>query len=70
ISRPRAWQAMSGGTPLGQTLRRGWIVRWLQNPQAMKPDVLEPRYGFSEEQARALAAYLMTLGPERQGAAP
>ena len=62
--------SFTSGTPLGQTLRRGWIVRWLQNPQAMKPDVLEPRYGFSEEQARALAAYLMTLGQDGHGGAP
>jgi len=62
--------SFTSGTPIGQKLRPGWIVRWLENPQAMKPDVLEPRYGFSEAQARALAAYLMTLGPRGREAAP
>jgi mono/diheme cytochrome c family protein len=57
-------------TPIARKLRRGWIVQWLQDPQAIKPDVLEPHYGFSQAQARALAAYLMTLGPAGQRGAP
>lgn len=61
--------SFTAGTPIGRNLRRGWIVRWLLNPQAIKPDVLEPRYGFSEAEARALAAYLMTLGPAGEGSA-
>jgi mono/diheme cytochrome c family protein len=51
----------TAGTPIGKKLRPGWIVKWLENPQAIKPDVLEPRYGFSPEEARQLTAYLMTL---------
>ncbi|MEK7329921.1 MAG: cytochrome c, partial [Candidatus Eisenbacteria bacterium] len=62
--------SFTSGIPIDQKLRRGWIVRWLQNPQAMKPDVLEPRYGFTEAQARSLAAYLMTLRPGEGGTAP
>jgi mono/diheme cytochrome c family protein len=57
-------------TPIARRLRRGWIVRWLENPQAIKPDVLEPHYGFSQTQARSLASYLMTLEPSSQGSAP
>jgi cytochrome c551/c552 len=57
-------------TPIARKLRPGWIVRWLEDPQAIKSDVLEPHYGFSQAQARALAAYLMTLGPRAQRAAP
>jgi mono/diheme cytochrome c family protein len=59
----------TGEIPIARKLRPGWIVRWLMDPQAIKPDVLEPRYGFSQEQARSLAAYLMTLRPSRQGSA-
>ena len=51
----------------GKKLRPGWIVTWLENPQAIKPDVLEPRYGFSREQARELTAYLMSLSAPSQG---
>lgn len=54
--------SLTGGAPVGRKLQRGWMVRWLENPQAIKPDVLEPRYGFSEGEARALVAYLETLG--------
>lgn len=53
--------SFTSGTPIGRKLEPGWIVRWLEDPQALKPDVLEPRYGFTREQARAIAAYLMTL---------
>lgn len=62
--------SFTGGAPLSQTLRPGWIVRWLMDPQSMKPDVLEPRHGFTEAEARSLAAYLMTLRPGGGGAAP
>jgi len=33
----------------------------LENAHALKPDVLEPRFGFTRDQAQALAAYLMAL---------
>jgi cytochrome c2 len=62
--------SFTSGAPVGQKLRRGWIVRWLMDPHAMKPDVLEPRYGFTEAEARSLAAHLMTLRPGERGAAP
>ncbi len=58
------------GAPVGRRLEPGWIVAWLLNPQALKPDVLEPRYGFTREQAQALAAYLMTLSEPKRGDAP
>jgi mono/diheme cytochrome c family protein len=58
----------TAGTPIGRKLRPGWIVKWLENPQAIKPDVLEPRYGFSRDEARELAAYLMSLqAPNSRG---
>lgn len=60
----------TGEVPVGRKLRPGWIVRWLMNPQAIEPGVLEPHYGFTREQARQLAAYLMTLTSNGQGGAP
>jgi mono/diheme cytochrome c family protein len=56
----------TGEVPVSRKLQPGWIVRWLMDPQAIKPDVLEPHYGFSQEQARSLADYLLTLGPSRK----
>jgi mono/diheme cytochrome c family protein len=59
--------SFTAGTPVGEKLRAGWMVKWLENPQAIKPDVLEPRYGFSREEARELAAYLMSLHSPASG---
>lgn len=37
------------------------LIRWLDNPQAMKPGTLMPDVGVSPEEARHMAAYLYTL---------
>ena len=42
-------------------LKSGWIFKWLLNPQLYKPDTIEPNHGFSEDEARALTAYLSSL---------
>jgi nitric oxide reductase subunit C len=38
-----------------------WIEAWLRNPQELIPDATEPRRNFTEDEVRALTAYLMTL---------
>jgi mono/diheme cytochrome c family protein len=45
----------------GNWLTPAWIEAWLRNPQALQPDSIEPRRSFTEEEIRALTAYLMTL---------
>ncbi len=45
----------------GGWLTPAWIEAWLKNPQALMPDSIEPRRNFTDEEIRALAAYLMTL---------
>jgi cytochrome c1 len=45
----------------GNWLTPAWIEAWLRNPQALQPATIEPRRDFTEEEIRALAAYLMTL---------
>ena len=62
--------SFTSGTPVGKQFRPGWLVRWLENAHGLKPDVLEPRYGFSREQSRAVAAYLMTLSPDKRRSSP
>jgi mono/diheme cytochrome c family protein len=60
------------GPSLAYTGRLGYIagripnqpanmVRWLQDPPALKPDTAMPSMGVSEEEARHMAAYLYTL---------
>ena len=45
----------------GKRLRAGWVATWLSNPQRQKPGTLDPNYGLSEADVRALTAYLMSL---------
>jgi cytochrome c2 len=46
----------------GKRLRPGWIAAWLRAPEHYKPGTLQPDYGLSTADARALTAYLSTLG--------
>jgi cytochrome c2 len=54
------------GSFVGEKLQANWIFRWLKNPQALKPDVLEPRYGFSDDEALNITAYLMSIKKAEQ----
>ncbi len=45
----------------GGWLTPAWIEAWLRSPQALVPDTIEPRRSFTEDEVRALTAYLMTL---------
>jgi hypothetical protein len=52
------------GPPLdkvGSRLKAGWIFHWLKNPQAYKPDSIEPDNKLKDDEAEALTAYLLTL---------
>ncbi len=55
----------------GNRLRPGWIAAWLTAPQRYKPGTLQPDYGLAAADARALTAYLSSLGrTARPAAAP
>lgn len=45
----------------GNWLTPAWIEAWLRNPQALQPDSIEPRRPLTDDEIRALTAYLMTL---------
>lgn len=57
----------------GTRLKPGWIAAWLVSPQRFKPDTLQPDFGLTPADARALTAYLSQLGagpttpPARRG---
>jgi len=51
----------------GNWLTPAWIEAWLRNPQALIPDAIEPHRAFTEDEVKALTAYLMTL---REGSKP
>jgi nitric oxide reductase subunit C len=45
----------------GGWLTPAWIEAWLRNPRTLIPDTIEPRRNFTEDEVKALTAYLMTL---------
>ena len=52
------------GPPLseaGRRLKPGWVYTWLKGPQKWRADVRCPDYGFQDDEALRLAAYLDTL---------
>jgi len=54
---------------VGSRLTSAWIYAWLRNPQALRPGTTEPNQNLSDDDARALTAFLMTLkGPAGRGA--
>jgi cytochrome c1 len=56
-------------THVGSRLTSAWIYAWLKNPQALRPGTIEPNQNLSDEDARALTAFLVTLkGSGRQEA--
>jgi len=56
-------------TQVGSRLTPAWIYAWLNNPQALRPGTIEPNQNLSDEDARALTAFLVTLkGSGRQEA--
>ncbi len=48
-------------TQVGSRLTPAWIYAWMRNPQALRPGTMEPNQNLSDEDARALTAFLMTL---------
>jgi cytochrome c1 len=48
-------------TQVGVRLNAAWILHWLKDPQALRPGTIEPNRQMSDEDARSLTAYLMSL---------
>jgi mono/diheme cytochrome c family protein len=46
----------------GERLKPGWIAAFLTSPNRYKPGTLQPDYGLSNADARALTAYVGSLG--------
>ena len=53
-------------TDVGSWLTPAWTYAWLKDPQALRPGTAEPNQNMSDDDARALAAFLMSL--KAQGA--
>jgi len=46
---------------VGNWMKASWIEAWLQNPQALVPGAIEPQRQFTDDEIKALTAYLLTL---------
>jgi cytochrome c1 len=56
-------------TQVGSRLTPAWVYAWLRNPQALRQGTTEPNQNLSDDDARALTAFLMSLkGPAGRGA--
>ncbi len=45
---------------VGSRLTAAWIYQWMKNPQALRPGTVEPNRAMSDEDARAVTAFLMS----------
>ncbi len=45
---------------LAQRLQPGWVYQRLKHPRRFNPDVLEPDFNLNDDEARALAAFLLS----------
>ena len=46
-------------TEVGARLNAEWIYQWLRDPQKLRPGTIEPNRDMSDDDARALTAFLM-----------
>jgi mono/diheme cytochrome c family protein len=46
---------------VGNWMNAGWIEAWLKDPQDLVPGTIEPRRELTDDEVRALTAYLLTL---------
>jgi len=47
-------------THVGSRLTAAWIYQWMKNPQSLRPGTIEPNRAMSDEDARALTAFLIS----------
>ena len=47
-------------TQVGSRLTAAWVYQWMKNPQALRPGTMEPNRAVSDEDARALTAFLIS----------
>lgn len=45
---------------VGSRLTAAWIYQWMKNPQSLRPGTIEPNRAMSDEDARALTAFLIS----------
>jgi len=51
-------------TQVGTRLNAAWIFHWLKDPRGLRPGTIEPNWDMSDDDARALTAFLMRQNKE------
>jgi len=46
---------------MGNWMNAAWLEQWLRDPQSLLPGAVEPKRSFTEEEVKALTAYLVTF---------
>ena len=54
-------------TNIGLKANKKWLFRWIKNPHELQPKSRMPHFRFSDNDARAITAYLTTLTGEVEG---
>jgi mono/diheme cytochrome c family protein len=54
---------------VGAKASRDWLYTWIRDPHRLQPDTLMPRFRFTDDEARDLAAYLSEELAEPKGLA-
>lgn len=47
---------------VAERLTREWLVAWIKDPVSLDAAVREPKFNLRDEEAQALASYLISLG--------
>jgi cytochrome c1 len=47
-------------TQVGSRLTPAWIYQWMKNPQSLRPGTIEPNRAMSDDDARAITAFLIS----------
>ena len=47
-------------TQVGSRLTAAWIYQWIKDPQALRPGTIEPNRAMTDDDARALTAFLIS----------
>jgi len=47
-------------TQVGSRLTAAWIYQWMKNPQSLRPGTVEPNRAMSDDDARAVTAFLIS----------
>jgi mono/diheme cytochrome c family protein len=71
IADPKSDKGYIGPTlaQVGSRLTPAWVCAWLKDPQALRPGIVMPNENMSDDDARALTAFLVTLkNSDRKGA--